>query len=426
MIFMWRSSAIAPVTDFTSIPRSTESYFRIFISAVLGVGIVYGVLISITFRKYGEEMDQAWKKRVDGFIMRAVTLPQYLHPRPVPVPHAAADLVKSKRPSRLRTPRKRTIRGPLPSDNVRPGWSPVNPPLQSGRTWSPTATLPMPWPPTQPTPSPTSDDFSVEIFVEPPSGPGSSVSSFYSSQISLPPLHEVNTTIPQDGFLVQYERAPRLRNSQQLPPPDNVLPGWPPVNPPVPSPPTQPVPLSTSNDTSVEIFVEPTSRPGSTVPNLLSRISLPPPHEVERIPTPPQGNTLEILSTSGTRLDVGQWGKSPTPLQTVDKVDDEVRVEHMTTLIEGPRPRGDEGPSSRIIRAGGERKFWVVNQENSNTDVQRGTPFTSRSNDTPVVFEDLADDQVLNETLLAALDVVDGSLATQPDEQEQGDEEKQT
>lgn len=174
MIFMWRSSAIAPA-DFTSITPSVEFYFRIFICAVLGVGVVYGVLISITFRRYGEKMDQAWKKRVDGFVVRAVTLPQYLQPRPVPVPHA--DLGKSNRASRR-------TRGPPPV-HVRPGWHPVNPPPR------PDYTRPTPRQPPQHVRSPIGSSL-VDIMVEPPSGsePGSTIPNSSLSQILsqiLPP-----------------------------------------------------------------------------------------------------------------------------------------------------------------------------------------------------------------------------------------------
>lgn len=69
MAFMWRSGAIPP--EVFIVPPSTELGFRIFVSAVLGVGVIYGLLMFVTFQRYGEKMDEALKRRIDGYIASA-------------------------------------------------------------------------------------------------------------------------------------------------------------------------------------------------------------------------------------------------------------------------------------------------------------------------------------------------------------------
>jgi hypothetical protein len=42
--------------------------FRILVSVVLSLGLIYFVLIASTLRKYGEMMDQAWHRRIIGWV----------------------------------------------------------------------------------------------------------------------------------------------------------------------------------------------------------------------------------------------------------------------------------------------------------------------------------------------------------------------
>src|ERR1700760_3931782 len=69
MSFMWRAPANLSSDFVFTVPPSVELGFRIFICAVLGIGTCYGVLILDTFRRYGTKMDEAWKNRVDKFLL---------------------------------------------------------------------------------------------------------------------------------------------------------------------------------------------------------------------------------------------------------------------------------------------------------------------------------------------------------------------
>lgn len=69
MSFMWRASANLPSGFAAAIPPSTELGCRILICVVLGVGVGYGVLILDTFHRYGTKMDEAWKHRVEQFLV---------------------------------------------------------------------------------------------------------------------------------------------------------------------------------------------------------------------------------------------------------------------------------------------------------------------------------------------------------------------
>ncbi|KAJ3574438.1 hypothetical protein NP233_g1756 [Leucocoprinus birnbaumii] len=71
MSYMWRCDANPP-SDFP-VPRSTELGFRIFVSAVLAIGTLYGLLIYISFRRYGPKMDEALNGRIDAYIASAAS-----------------------------------------------------------------------------------------------------------------------------------------------------------------------------------------------------------------------------------------------------------------------------------------------------------------------------------------------------------------
>lgn len=65
MSFIWRTgSPSAPPPA----PLSDQGLLtvRVIITIVLGVGFIYGALIISTFRHYGEEMDKAWKQRIES------------------------------------------------------------------------------------------------------------------------------------------------------------------------------------------------------------------------------------------------------------------------------------------------------------------------------------------------------------------------
>ncbi|KAH6916462.1 hypothetical protein BKA70DRAFT_487152 [Coprinopsis sp. MPI-PUGE-AT-0042] len=66
MSFLWRSTTF----EADPYPFSTSQVLaiRILVTTLLLLGIVYGSLIIATFARYGDAMDQAWKKRINGWI----------------------------------------------------------------------------------------------------------------------------------------------------------------------------------------------------------------------------------------------------------------------------------------------------------------------------------------------------------------------
>lgn len=74
---MWRASAKLPSDYEFPVTPSTEFGFRVFICVVLGTGVTYGILIINTFRHYGTQMDEAWKRRVESFIANVAPGPTY-------------------------------------------------------------------------------------------------------------------------------------------------------------------------------------------------------------------------------------------------------------------------------------------------------------------------------------------------------------
>ncbi|KAG2011214.1 hypothetical protein CC2G_011359 [Coprinopsis cinerea AmutBmut pab1-1] len=80
MSFLWRTSAL-DVDDTRPMSKSGLLAARVVITILLSLGIVYGALVVLTFRRYGEIMDRKWKQRIDGWIDAKIN--QELPPLPV-------------------------------------------------------------------------------------------------------------------------------------------------------------------------------------------------------------------------------------------------------------------------------------------------------------------------------------------------------
>ncbi|KXN85211.1 hypothetical protein AN958_11576 [Leucoagaricus sp. SymC.cos] len=64
MAFMWR---VRPGYQLPIDPSREDFILRVFICVVFGIGLAYAMLIINTLRRYGSNMDRAWKKRIEGF-----------------------------------------------------------------------------------------------------------------------------------------------------------------------------------------------------------------------------------------------------------------------------------------------------------------------------------------------------------------------
>lgn len=64
MSFMWR---IRPGAAIAQIPPREEFALRVLICLIFAIGVVYALLIINTLRRYGSNMDKAWKHRIEGF-----------------------------------------------------------------------------------------------------------------------------------------------------------------------------------------------------------------------------------------------------------------------------------------------------------------------------------------------------------------------
>ncbi|KAF9525924.1 hypothetical protein CPB83DRAFT_507209 [Crepidotus variabilis] len=67
MSFIWRTSSADSAPPQPLSPGGLLAV-RIVLTVVLGLGVVYSVLIILTFRRYGEAMDRQWKERIDGWL----------------------------------------------------------------------------------------------------------------------------------------------------------------------------------------------------------------------------------------------------------------------------------------------------------------------------------------------------------------------
>ncbi|TFK37838.1 hypothetical protein BDQ12DRAFT_140222 [Crucibulum laeve] len=72
MAFIWRTGTIS--NQNTPLLTAMDAFApRTFISVVLGLGIIYFILIMLTFRRYGDAMDRAWHQRVIGWTQEKLT-----------------------------------------------------------------------------------------------------------------------------------------------------------------------------------------------------------------------------------------------------------------------------------------------------------------------------------------------------------------
>ena len=80
MSLLWRTGT---TDDADRGPMTPEDafVFRIVATCVLSLGLIYFVLIASTLRRYGEMMDQAWRRRIVHWISGAVA----------PAPHSTAS-----------------------------------------------------------------------------------------------------------------------------------------------------------------------------------------------------------------------------------------------------------------------------------------------------------------------------------------------
>ena len=72
MSFIWRTGS-PDATPPNPLPPMGLLVIRMIITSVLGLGIIYGCLVVLTFRRYGEVMDRAWKQRIDSWLEEKAT-----------------------------------------------------------------------------------------------------------------------------------------------------------------------------------------------------------------------------------------------------------------------------------------------------------------------------------------------------------------
>ena len=73
MAFVWRTGfpekdASDPSQTPTPVAEKHMMIMRGVVSAILALGLIYGILIVSTFQRYGQRMDRAWRTRIDGWI----------------------------------------------------------------------------------------------------------------------------------------------------------------------------------------------------------------------------------------------------------------------------------------------------------------------------------------------------------------------
>jgi hypothetical protein len=81
MSFLWRTTTFE--ADPYPVSKGQILAIRILITSLLFLGIVYGFLIIATFARYGDAMDQAWKKRINGWIEAKFTETFVNEPEPM-------------------------------------------------------------------------------------------------------------------------------------------------------------------------------------------------------------------------------------------------------------------------------------------------------------------------------------------------------
>ena len=83
MLFVWRAGTPRP-EPFLAPSNKDLLAVRLVLTFLLVFGINYGILILATFSQYGEAMDKAWKRRVDGWLEEQAALPPAPAPPPFP------------------------------------------------------------------------------------------------------------------------------------------------------------------------------------------------------------------------------------------------------------------------------------------------------------------------------------------------------
>ena len=85
MSFVWRTGTTDDANRGPMTPEDALA-FRIIVTAVLSLGLIYFTLIASTLRRYGEMMDRAWHRRIVGWINDPVTPAPYEYVSTTPVP----------------------------------------------------------------------------------------------------------------------------------------------------------------------------------------------------------------------------------------------------------------------------------------------------------------------------------------------------
>jgi len=74
MLFVWRAGT-PRVEPFPAPSNKDLLAVRLVLTFLLVLGVNYGILILATFSRYGEAMDEAWKRRIDGWLEEQAALP---------------------------------------------------------------------------------------------------------------------------------------------------------------------------------------------------------------------------------------------------------------------------------------------------------------------------------------------------------------
>ena len=103
MSFVWRTGTTDDANRGPMTPEDAIA-FRILVSVVLSLGVIYFVLIASTLRKYGKTMDQAWRRRIIAWMNDTVATATYgsgyIPTTPVPLvdPHIRATTPSKHQP----------------------------------------------------------------------------------------------------------------------------------------------------------------------------------------------------------------------------------------------------------------------------------------------------------------------------------------
>lgn len=125
MLFVWRAGPRA--AEPLPVPSDGDLIAaRIMLTLLLVLGINYGILVLATFSRYGEAMDKAWKRRIDGWLEEQSRLPS-LPPVPPPFPPAQFNnYTPNSHSASYPDPRQEQFTSPYTMP--RPTMSPQSPP----------------------------------------------------------------------------------------------------------------------------------------------------------------------------------------------------------------------------------------------------------------------------------------------------------